>query len=621
MDLKPDKKIVSEMFPIEIEVNYNVPIYQRNYSWKDENIEALVKDIITEDSGYYLGNIIVTEKKDKQHFYDIIDGQQRITTILLILLAIHDNLNISLDKLKDRNDTQLYREAVSNQDRIKDKILNADGSSPLILLSPDKEISIDLLKRVIKSDENAKPHKNKVLGKRYEFTKNLLRNEFFGEKEILDANNIKNGTKKLIDFYNKLNNAEILRITVPNLNDGFTVFTSFNAKGVPLTLIDLFKSFYLKETDGNISQEQAALKWEELISIFHNENEEPISSVVTQFLLNNYDAFESKKQSSITQNSALKLYEQVFKEKGYKYIDELILKAKIFSNISQKIDTQNLLNLDQDMQKKLFDLEKLESTQTYPITFFLLNKYFEDKVTKDLISDFLDFLITYYVRRNIILKPKASNIRARAIQSVKQLSNVDIIEISNIEEIKNIFKTIAASDEDFKNALNGPVYTTSKNTTRIILVNLEKKHGSFFSKQTPENLDSITDKGNYIWTLEHIMPQSSYKNEYWKEVLSENVENEEELRVLLEKYIHKIGNLTLTGYNSEMSAKSFVEKRDYRDSRTNKEIGLKTKLFLNESIFAENENQDEKEIWDLKDINRRSKELIDNILPMYNLEL
>ena len=620
MDLKPDKKIVSEMFPIEIDVTYNIPIYQRNYSWRDENIEALVKDIEKEDSGYYLGNIIVTERKDKPNFYDIIDGQQRITTILLILLAIYDNLNISMEKLNQENQKDLFRHAANNQGRIKDKILKLDGSSPLLLLSPDKEIYIDLLNRIINNDENAKPHKNKVLGKRYEFTKNLLRNNFFGEKEMLDTNCIEDGTKSLIHFYNKLNNAEILRITVPNLNDGFTVFTSFNAKGVPLTLIDLFKSFYLKETDGNISQQEATSKWEELISIFYNENDEPISSVVTQFLLNNYDAFESKKQSSITQSSALKLYEKIFKDKGYKYIDELILRAKIFSNISGKIETLDILNLDQDIQKKFFDLEKLESTQTYPITFFLLNKYYEGKVTKDLISDFLDFLLTYYVRRNIILKPKASNIRARAIQSVKKLNEVDIIEIGNVENIKNIFKSIAATDEDFRNALNGPIYLTSKNTTRIILVNLERKHGNFFSKQTPENLDSITDKGNYIWTLEHIMPQSAYKNENWKGILTEKVENEEQLKVLIENNIHKVGNLTLTGYNSEMSAKTFVEKRDYRDGKTNKETGLKTKLFLNESISGEKKDINDKEIWDIKDIERRTKELINYILPMYSFE-
>lgn len=142
MDLKPDKKIVSEMFPIEIDVTYNIPIYQRNYSWRDENIEALVKDIEKEDSGYYLGNIIVTERKDKPNFYDIIDGQQRITTILLILLAIYDNLNISMEKLNQENEKDLFRDAANNQGRIKDKILKLDGSSPLLLLYPDKEIYI-----------------------------------------------------------------------------------------------------------------------------------------------------------------------------------------------------------------------------------------------------------------------------------------------------------------------------------------------------------------------------------------------------------------------------------------------------------------------------------------------
>ncbi|ATH63735.1 hypothetical protein BJG87_11585 [Staphylococcus pasteuri] len=116
------------------------------------------------------------------------------------------------------------------------------------------------------------------------------------------------------------------------------------------------------------------------------------------------------------------------------------------------------------------------------------------------------------------------------------------------------------------------------------------------------------------------MPQSAYKNENWKGILTEKVENEEQLKVLIENNIHKVGNLTLTGYNSEMSAKTFVEKRDYRDGKTNKETGLKTKLFLNESISGEKKDINDKEIWDIKDIERRTKELINYILPMYSFE-
>lgn len=617
MDLQPDKKTISEVFPLETNVTYKIPTYQRNYSWRDENIEVLIQDIIQEGKGYYLGNIIVTEDTKNPNLFEIVDGQQRITTLALILLSIYSTLQKSIDS--NLMNEELLRNVYSTQERIKGKLLNLDHEPQLDLLSPDKEIYQDLINLVLFKNPDSKPHKNKIFGKRYEHTKNYLETEFLGDEEKRTDTKLIKGTENILNFYDKLNYSEILRIRVPNLNDAFTIFTSFNAKGVPLTLIDLFKSFYLRETDQYISQEEAISKWEELISIFYNENDEPISSVVTQFLLNNYDTFENTLKASITQNSALDAYDKLFRDKGYTYIDELITKAKIFSNISGKITTADILKLDKETQKKLLYLDKLESTQIYPIIFYLLFKYYEGKITIDLVNECLDFLLIYYVRRNIILKPKSSNIRAKAIQCVRNLNEIDIIDLTSIENCKDILMSISASNEEFQAALNGPVYLTSKNTTRIILITLERKHGSFFNKQTPDNLDSVTDKGSYIWSLEHIMPQSADTNTFWKEELLKDCENEHQAKLLLEKNVHRLGNLTLTGYNSEMSARTFVDKKDYRDKSTNIETGLKTKLFLNDSIAAPNENIQNKTDWTIADIDRRTKFLIEKIIAIFDL--
>lgn len=616
MDLKPDKKTVSEIFPLELNITYNIPVYQRNYSWKDENIDTLVQDILKEPQGYYLGNVIVTEYADKDNFFDIVDGQQRVTTLALILLAIHENLYEA--KKSTLLDSNLLESLFNATGRIKDKLLKNDKTPKLSLLSPDKEIYVDLLNLKLGLSQDGRLHKNKVFGKRYDFTKKLIRNTFFGKEEELNAQQYNEGTIKLLDFYDKFNYAEILRIRVPNLNDAFTVFTSFNAKGVPLTLIDLFKSFYLREADGKISTNEAISKWEELISIFFNDNDEPIPSVITQFLLNNYDAFESEGKSSITQNSALAMYERIFNEKGHHYIDDLINRAKIFSNLNRKIPTVDILNLNKNIRKKLLSLDKLESTQTYPIIFYLLQEYQNGNVTEDLINDFLDFLITYFVRRNLILKPKASNIRSKSIQSVRDVKSAEIIEINNIDRMKKNLSSIAASDEEFRVALMGPAYLTSKNTVRYILLSLERKYGTFFNKQVPDTLDDIQEKGNYKWTLEHIMPQSADTNDIWKRVLLEAAGDENQVKSLLDNNVHKLGNLTLTAYNSEMNVRSFVEKKNYRDKSTNVETGLKTKLFLNESIASKNEDIETKEQWTIEDINRRNQELIEKILGLYS---
>ena len=320
MDIKVTKCAISELMPIEGKGNYNIPEYQRNYSWSEDNIETLIQDIINEDDGYYLGNIIITSKSDSEDTYDIVDGQQRFTTITLIFLAIYDILNdaTEITTLSKEQKTRYERKKFDIERRLTfeekfNKVsFNFSEQIKLNLLEPDRSIYFDLIDRVINFKTDKKQHKNKILGKRYQSIKKNLLNKFFESDMILEDNNIDTKVNNLIDFYTKLIDANILKIEVTNLNDAFTIFTSFNAKGVPLTLIDLFKSYYIREAGDSPG---VIDKWYQLLNIFNNKNEEPISDVVTQFLLNNYDTFENNSKSSITRGSALNAYDTIFSEK------------------------------------------------------------------------------------------------------------------------------------------------------------------------------------------------------------------------------------------------------------------------------------------------------------------
>lgn len=624
MDIKVTKCAISELMPIEGKGNYNIPEYQRNYSWSEDNIETLIQDIINEDNGYYLGNIIITSKSDSEDTYDIVDGQQRFTTITLIFLAIYDILNdaTEITTLSKEQKTRYERKKFDIERRLTfeekfNKVsFNFSEQIKLNLLEPDRSIYFDLIDRVINFKTDKKQHKNKILGKRYQSIKKNLLNKFFESDIILEDNNIDTKVNNLIDFYTKLIDANILKIEVTNLNDAFTIFTSFNAKGVPLTLIDLFKSYYIREAGDSPG---VIDKWYQLLNIFNNKNEEPISDVVTQFLLNNYDTFENTSKSSITRGSALNAYDTIFSEKKGDYIEDLIYRAKLFSLLNPKINTINN-NLNTSTVVKLEKLSTLESTQVIPVVLFLLDKLIKNKTSIDIFEDFIDFLISYYVRRNFILRPKSSNIRAKSLQCIRDYQNVDIIDQTIINKFKEYFKSIAAPDEFFRQSLSDSVYTTSKRTTRFVLVELERKNSKFFTKQNPENLESVNSSGAYIWTLEHILPQSAEGNKLWRTELIESGVNEDDLSSKLEEYTHKIGNLTLTGYNSEMSSKSFKDKRDYREKESLSEVGLKTKLWLNESIPNNNESIDQKESWTLEDIDRRTDFLVNEILSMYTLD-
>lgn len=88
MNFKSNDVRIADIFTIDNIKSYNVPIYQRNYAWSVDNIEALITDIDNEPDGYYLGNIIFTSNDENDINFDIVDGQQRFTTIALVFLSI-----------------------------------------------------------------------------------------------------------------------------------------------------------------------------------------------------------------------------------------------------------------------------------------------------------------------------------------------------------------------------------------------------------------------------------------------------------------------------------------------------------------------------------------------------
>lgn len=606
MNINPESKPISEIFSIEGKSIYSIPIYQRNYSWNNNNIEELYNDIINEDAGYYIGNLLVTPSKKAQD-YDVVDGQQRLTTIALFFLAIHEELT---DILKNTTNPEEIGRIYSLKKDISRKLVIKEGVPKLKLLYPDSEIFVNYL-QVLEEKSKGK-FGNRVFGKRYKFIQDL----------IIDKEENSYGTKfeELNRFYNKLNDVELLRITVKDLTDAYSVFTSLNAKGLPLTLIDLLKSYYLSEAVEFFAEKDALEEWNKLINVFANEDGEPNSTAVTQFLQNNYDTFEGEGSSSITKQASLRKYEKLFKRRGYQYMETLILHAKIFSTMAPKIKNDEDVEYSNGLIESITKLSKLETSPVYPVMFYLLKELNQKNISEKVVESIFNYLISYYVRRNIVLKPKSSNIRAKAIQTVRSLQKLEKdLDANSLLVVQENLGQISTSDDEFLTALKGSVYDVSSQTVRFILIELERKNGSYFNKQNEDNLDSYYRNGKHIWTLEHILPQNPNLKDNWKEIISpENIDLAENLQ---KENMHKLGNITLTGYNSEMSDKRFVEKRDYKPKDSDEYTGLRTKLFINKSIVNEGETIESKEIWTIEDINRRTRKLAELVLERFPLTL
>jgi uncharacterized protein with ParB-like and HNH nuclease domain len=169
MNISPETKKISEIFSIEGSQKYKIPIYQRNYSWGTKQIETLIDDINKEENKVIIfGNLLITETN--KTFLEVVDGQQRLTTIALILLAIYDYSNEFGDEFN------MDKGALQNDIRRKLLINGSLSQQRYELLETDNVIFKDLLKTLV--DQSPRKWGNRKFYKRYKETLDKLKDEF-----------------------------------------------------------------------------------------------------------------------------------------------------------------------------------------------------------------------------------------------------------------------------------------------------------------------------------------------------------------------------------------------------------------------------------------------------------
>lgn len=624
-------KQIKELFPIGDGPTYVVPIYQRPYTWEESNINDFLNDISVENDGYYIGNVLLIDKIDQNHpnikLQEVVDGQQRLTSLALILMAIFYKLHGFISCVERNQLSKLF----TIQEDIKRKLTNAENTEhSLRLLKKDSDVYNAIFTFVITNSSYDELGNAYYLNNTAEIKcdkRRLMWKRFIDILEWLSENC--HTFEDIERFYRKVDNLTIVSITCNDLGDAFSIFSSINAKGLPLTLIDLIKVEYLSAvgaSDENLITVYEE-KWIELLDIFSETEKDSNHSKVIQFLQNYYDTFINSTASSITKKEALKEYKKVFTRKGSDFIDELIKHARIFVDI---INSENIINDKADANviddinilTILSELHRMETSSIYPYLMFFLDLYVKKCIgLEDLIYN-LTKIKAFYIKRNIMQKPKASNIRSRVLETIRSFKNINSIDTIT-STVSSLLRDISVSDEQFKLALEEPLYSKSNyKTLRIILIDLARQYNNgYFSKSRPDTLDLYTSKQTprsmYKWTIEHILPDGRLNSDWIQSLSKGDKQVAEEIQ---EKYKNKLGNLTLTPYNSEMSNSSFIVKRDYNPSGSEYE-GLRSGLFLNESIVDSDRDEDisNKEEWTAEDINRRTDILSDLIIALYTL--
>ena len=559
---------------------YTIPPYQREYAWGKEQWENLYTDILENTNGYFLGSLICINKNDSEVF-EVIDGQQRLTTISILknaMLSTLDERWIDRKDFKQISIFQKLKESIYDEEkdllRLKLSIQNSNNEDYEYLCS---QLNYNAFEKIAPQYFG-----NRRVSKAYNYFSYRL-------NECDDNNNFKYSIEEIFEFVKKLSSSLLVRIDVEDVSSAFILFESINNRGIPLTPIDLIKNLTIGNLEKykKIKPETTNEKWQNIVKNIEDYNDQ------IRFLRHFYHAFQTNdkikldKYSKATKSNIIKIYEEhIRNENMIEFIfNELIAKSVIYTKL---INPDAIENNDNDFKYKIIlnDLLYLGIAPAYSLLLFLFSEYKHIDL-----SEILNIIEKWFIRRHITDFPATRDLDQIFLNLIKDIHKEKPDDITKFIEIFLISDKYFSADDKLKEFLNGKVYE-NYSITRYILIKLEN------SKRNPReekiNFWDLNQKNQYVWTVEHILPQNPDKKSDWFSYF-----NKDEM----EENVHKIGNLTLTAYNQSLSNSSF-------DKKCTNENGLQTgRIKLNK--YIENKNT-----WTKENISERSEILIKEIITL-----
>lgn len=544
-----------------------VPIFQRNYSWQKSQYEQLWFDILRaskfkEKQNHFIGSIVYIDMgtpAGRPQQLLLIDGQQRLTTISILLCAIKDyvqkfNLETKLINLAKIKNQFLYNSDEIYEDRYK-----------LLLNVQDKETYIKLIDNTIFTVN--KPATNII--KCYEFFYERIE-DFIKQHGQID------------EIYAGIFKLSLVSISLDKDSDNpQMIFESMNSTGKDLSQTDLLRNYLLMDLTPEKQTRLYKTYWKPMEELFgediYKNDVNKFDYFIRDFLTLKSDTGHICKINNVYEN--FKRYYLDNNCEKFAVLKDLFTYAKYYACID--------LLQENDDELKLYwqEFKKLDSHVVYPFLLKLYDDYSRQILIKEDFKKILQVVISYLWRRAICEIP--TNSLSKTFATLYQAVDKDDYVNSIIKAFvfKSSYKRFSSDYEVREKLQTKDIYHFR--LRKYLLEALE----NYYHKE-PIDLNTA----NY--TIEHIMPQNIEHNLSWQQMLGENWQEVHSL------YLHTLGNLTITGYNAEMSNKSFGEK-------VNGESGFKhSHLKLNESIV-------QCDVWNKKAIQRRTNILTDIILKIW----
>jgi uncharacterized protein with ParB-like and HNH nuclease domain len=610
--------------------HFHVPKYQREYTWKKWQWEQLLNDIEDNDPGYFMGSIICvndvqTITAGDELIFEVVDGQQRLTTLSLLLVVIHSKLTTALPEYApaDAEDKDEVTSCLTNiraklVKRKKDAKAGEAGAFKVgknvyfLRVQPSAQNHnladyLYLLSEagLIESQPKQAYCGNRLLGRAY---------AYFQEKITAEISN-------LLKLMQKINQLIFVQITVGSQADAFTLFESLNNRGVPLSAMDIIKNKMLAQMERKheVDIDESFERWQGLIEAIPDANDQE------RFLRQFYNTFKHRKEIKVekatraTRSLIIRIYETLINRDAALLFDELTKSATTYGKLLRSEFAPK------QVADGLTELERISSAPAYLVLLYLFSldgRHLEDA---KFLERVVDLMARYFIRRNVTDKPPTRQIDQALIDVVESCAaRIKAGKTLDFQWFVDELMKHArpASLDEFKAALGAHIYDNNSWMARYVLIQLDQLH---HSREYKPDFWARDDKGRFVWTVEHVLPQAEKLPDHWVKMIAGG--DRQQAADLQDEWVHRVGNLTLSGYNSDLATAPFEKKQKLAKDRSflghKINIGYQNGLVLNSLAFktkAGKYSLADAPHWDAKMIEARTELMVDmiakaNLLP------
>lgn len=537
---------------------YKIPVYQRNYEWSIEQCKKLFEDIVQaarRNQLHFTGSVVYQPLAPNKGIGNniIIDGQQRLTTIYILIKALVD---CATEAEKAIPMASLFNTDEFNQ-------FNLDETTK-VKLKPAKDNNDQLLNLLY--DKHELIDKNCEIYRNYTYFCELIREQ-------------KTQGITVPDIYRGIGMLTVAVIQLDANDKAQEIFERINSTGIPLSLADKIRNHVLMtDVNQDYLYDEYWLKVEKLL---------PKDYISTFFL----DYLNIKVEGFVKESDAYDAFKEVFKNGSFTN-ESMLQEIRHYAEYYHDFLFGNEKKYGKEADTLLKSLQKLKQTTVFLFLFKVFDDYNSGVIDRKELTKVLRFLLNYSIRR-LICEVGSNSLRGLYKTLYSRLFAREENKKHYYDSLVSFFQQLTSrdalpSDEEFLAALKENNLYRKHALCKYLLVSIE--NGGKEKLET-ENL-----------SIEHIMPQNKNMSTAWQKMLGIDVWKE-----VQEKYIHTLGNLTLTGYNSELGDLPFKEKKLKLD-----EYGSKITTLYSDVKTCN--------IWNADAITARANRLSELILKLFPIE-